>query len=153
LVVAMLAVRIARREAGWWAAGVMAVLTFGACCLNEQPASPAPPLPPVAWAASPPTPPRAPPSGLDAPARGRARAWMRALAPAAVCTAAAAAYAAVVMADAPPGTRGNVENLVSASNFWARTAHFLDLLWRRVLLKNWASGALSEGWTQVTDGG
>jgi hypothetical protein len=153
LVVMMLAVGVARGRFGVWAVGAMAGLTFVSCCLNEQPASVAGVLPLLAWSARRSN--DASPRRLEDTRGGARRTWARTLAPAAVCVLSGALYLAIVMLDprAPKDARGQVASLVPLDRVWERTGHFADLLWRRVLLKNWASGALREGWAQVRERG
>lgn len=147
LVVMMLGVAFARGRVGWWAVVVMGVQTFVACCLNEQAASVAAAMPVLAWAAGRGDAPRLPPE------RGALGGWLRALAPGAVCCLACAAYLVMLqlsMKGAPVGARGSAESFVSLDRVGARAVYFVDVLWRRLVMKNWGGGALKEGWEQAS---
>ena len=147
----------ARPGSGTRRLALMAAMTFAACCLNEQPASVVLAMPLLAWA-SPPA-----PSADPDQAASRSRS-PRAFVVAAACGLAAAVYIALLrLSPRPPGVRGSAETLVTVDTLWPRTVHFCDVLWRRLVLKNFGGGltihatikpgALTEGWTQITAAG
>lgn len=132
----------ARERIGWWAAGAVPVLVFALCCLNEQPAAGVAALPLVYWAALP---------GSERRGAGWRMHLVRALAPAALGAAAAVAYALLVLLDPNKvaGTRGSVQSMITAKNAWPHLLTFTDVLWRRLVLKNFAQGSLLTGFEQV----
>src|SRR5262249_55297990 len=84
------------------------------------------------------------------------RPWPRALAPCAACVAAGLLYVAILrlsLRDAPAGVRGSAESLVTLGQLPGRVVYFLDVLWRRMVLKNFGAGALAEGSRQILSGG
>lgn len=122
------------RGCGWWTVAVMPALAFALCCLNEQPAAGIVALPLVYLAAG-------------------GRVGWRMLLPAAACGAAAVAYIALVRLEAPPGSRGSAENLVTWAGLPERVDYFTTVLWRRLYMRNFARGALGLGWEQVRAAG
>ncbi|MBL9032772.1 MAG: hypothetical protein JNM80_13845 [Phycisphaerae bacterium] len=112
-------------------------MVFAACCLNEQPAAGVMALPVLAWAAG----------GVG---EGSIR-WRRWLVATGVLGAVVLAYVLLVMLDgrAPRGARGSPESLVSIADLPRRAAYFLDVLWRRMVLRNFWRGALAEGWRTI----
>lgn len=143
LAVLLLAVRIASGSVGPAWSVASALLTFVVCCLNEQPAAAVAAMPVLAWA-------------LVPPGRGWSldRAF-RALVPTAACSAAIILYVFLRVSDknAPHGARGSAESFIRPGALPERTMSFLNVLWRRLVMKNWSRGALSEGWDQVVAAG
>ena len=133
-----------RADGAWWALGlvVMPCTVFAACCLNEQPAMglAALPLVFVGW------------RGDGVSAR---RAFQRSLVPLAAMALAAALYVVLVIADPgrPVGARGSLGQVVTIGDAPGRVVHFMDVLWRRLVLKNFGLGAIREGWSQVRHAG
>jgi hypothetical protein len=130
---------------GWVSLAVMPALALEVCCLNEQPAMGVLALPVVYWAAR-----RA--GGLTA---AREREWTRALAPAAACGLAVAAYTALVVLDPnkPAGSRGSAEQFLTLHELPARAAYFGNVLWRRLVLWNFGPGACRLGWQTIAGEG
>lgn len=143
LIAMMLTVGMARGRVGWWGAPLMAGLVFALCCLNEQPAAGVAGLPLVYWAAA------------GRGGRARWRDALRALVPAGLCIGAGAAYAWLVLSDPNKvvGSRGSVQSMVRPGEAWAHLLWFVDVLWRRLVLKNFALGAMATGWAQVRASG
>ncbi len=139
-------VRYARRERpfdsgrGWWAVAAMPALVFEVCCLNEQPAMGVLAMPLVYWAAC--------RRCEGSPEQSWVVELWRALSPAFLCGIAVLAYAAFVVFDPhkPAGSRGSAEQFVTLGQLPARVAYFGDVLWRRLVLKNFWGGALGMGW-------
>lgn len=146
LVVLMMAMRwqAEPRASAWMRLGLMSGLTFVACCLNEQPAAAVAAMPLLAWLLR-----SHPHPGV--PEKTRWRSIFAPLLPTLACGLAGMIYAILRITDsrAPRGARGSAETFVAAARLWERTTYFCDVLWRRLVMKNWASGALHEGWNQV----
>jgi hypothetical protein len=146
-------VRYARREGpfagggGWWAVAAMPALVFIVCCLNEQPAMGVLALPLVYRAAV---------AARGARAgSGRAEELRRALGPALVCGIAVLVYTALVLLDPhkPAGARGSAQQFVTPGELPERTAYFVNVLWRRIVLMNFWRGALGMGWEAIRAAG
>jgi hypothetical protein len=76
---------------------------------------------------------------------------LRALIPTLLCTLAALTYTALVLFDPNkiPNSRGSVDAMISLGELGPRLLSFLDVLWRRLVLKNFAQGALLTGLAQL----
>ncbi|MEX2217212.1 MAG: hypothetical protein WD749_00505 [Phycisphaerales bacterium] len=121
---------------------VLPAAAFAVCCLNEQPAMGVLCLPLVYWAALPPR--RA---GEPREMSNTAHV-LRAIIPTILCGLAVLLYAALVLApdpDKPAGFRGGPGQFVTLAGLPVRIATFFDVLWRRLVLKNFAPGALALG--------
>jgi hypothetical protein len=126
---------------GWCAVPLMMAMAFAICCLNEQPAAGIFALPLVyalAWI----TRERDTLTGRFEPSASGA---LRALLPAFLCGVMVIVYTWLVVATAIPGSRGHSGNFVSLQQLWPRTVYFADVLWRRLVMKNFAAGALRLG--------
>ncbi len=111
------------------ALGVGAIVAV-ICCLNEQPASVVVALPMVFVTAR----------GL----RGGGHAWRRAmLMPAAGGALVVLVYLALLAWTAPTGHRGNIAGVASLGEMATRLDSFVTVLWRRMILRNFAAGAES----------
>lgn len=114
---------------------------FVACCLNEQAASGFALLPLVYLAAGP----------RETAGRSRAKG---ALGPMVLACAGVGLYLAILTWSAPAGHRGSGGTLAGISAIGTRFDGFLTVLWRRMILKNFAIGAesyaiSSMGWTRA----
>lgn len=125
-----------RWRRAWSAIASAGAMVAAACCLNEQPAAGVMVLPALAWAV-----------GAMKERSGR-RVWLAATA---VLGAVVMGYVLLVMLDgrAPRGARGSAESLVSLGDLPRRVAYFADVLWRRMVLRNFWRGALAEGWRTI----
>jgi hypothetical protein len=123
---------------GWWVVPVMMGITFAICSLNEQPAAGVLALPLVYLCAA----------GL--PARNTlVREGARAVIPALLCAGMVLLYAWLVRSTAIPGSRGAAGNMVTLQQLWPRSLQFGDVLWRRMVMKNFAPGALRLGLAEL----
>lgn len=145
--VLLLMVRFAWGQVGWWAAAVMAATVGAMCCLNEQPAAGIAAMPLVYWAAL------ASPRGRDAPPRIGKDHLARAMIPTVCCGVAALVYATLVLTDRNKPANARSTTLVTLDQLDTRTVSFLDVLWRRLVLKNFGAGAFRTGWEAVTAAG
>jgi hypothetical protein len=159
LMLAMIGLTIAyaRGRIRWWTLLLLPPLTFALCSLNEQPAAGILILPIAYWAAlgSPrpltSSPPHAFTSSPSAPRASHIHVLRSLLAPL-LCGAAAILYIYLVSRpnpEKPPNARGSAETIVHLAGLWPRLQTFTDVLWRRLILKNFAEGALLTGADQL----
>ncbi|MFN0131986.1 MAG: hypothetical protein ACKVW3_05580 [Phycisphaerales bacterium] len=130
---------------------ISAAMVFAACCLNEQPAAGVMVLPVLGWVVGK----GRRDEGTEGRSRGRVQAAISALWPTMVLGLVVLAYVLLVMLDgrAPRGARGSAESLVSIADLQRRVEYFVDVLWRRMVLRNFWRGALGEGFRTVTGSG
>jgi hypothetical protein len=129
------------REGGRWHLVMLPIAAFVACCLNEQPAAGVALVPFVYLA-----------TGKRQESR---RVWLvRAIGPMALACIGVGVYLALLTLSAPAGHRGSGGTLAGLSTIGSRLDPFLTVLWRRMILKNFATGAesyaiTSMGWTRA----
>ncbi len=126
----------ARGRVGWWVAGLLPVLTFAACCLNEQPAAGVVALPLISLAVA---------SG-----DGRlARRLARAIVPPALGALGGLGYAVLYLSTSRPGMRGTPESLVSFEALPERVGAFAAEVGDSMLLRDFGPGAFAFGWREL----
>jgi hypothetical protein len=132
---------------------------FTICCLNEQPAMGVLALPLVYWcqrsrtclASDRESPTPETPADHASGSSNLRCALLRAGVPTLLAGLAVLLYAWLLLTDPnkPAGARGSAEHLVTLSQLPARTLYFLDVLWRRLALRNFAAGAFHLGWSEI----
>ncbi len=140
LIMAWLVCLFAARRIGWWVCAILPVLAFVACTFNEQPPAGVAALPLLAFATAP---------RLVASFAGLARLVL----PAVSAAAGGVVYAALYLSSATPGMRGTAHSLVSQEDLPARLAAFGGMVFDRMLLSNFGTGAFEFGLEQITTRG
>ncbi len=124
------------------AAAVFPWAAFAICCLNEQPAMGIVALPLVYLTAR--------PAG-EPMCRGLVRSGV----PTLLAGVAVLIYVYLLLSDPnkPVGARGSAEHVVALAQIPGRMAYFLDVLWRRLVMRNFARGGFWLGWEEVRNAG
>lgn len=128
----LITVNYARRPRPWMPIS-LALLTITVCFLNEQPVIVLPVLPFLYWAA------------LPTGERLTGKHLLRAFLPPFMSGLCVIAYVLILTQTAPSGARGSSDSFISPADLVPRSAQFFDVLWRRLIMKNFATGAWSLG--------